>query len=370
MKNIEIPTDMKRQTRVLLLIFALCLLTVPVIVGQGYTIRFVAGTERIDRQRSGTGKNLDELANLLSECRPRLEHGHLAVRLTALQSVSERLNPVASEQALLQALALKDYLEEACCLSANTVFDILVDAQTDLNNRVIAEVVTHQPARTTASRVDKAPASRPASGVTQKEHAATVPTAALATAALPPSRPVYRDQGVGFGLSTNLLTFSGVAVNSPLYSPAPNLAAELYFARRFSARLSFAYALPYTKGDKENVFELVAFELEPRFWLRGDGSFQGLYTGVYGQYGTFDVRIREKLANNCKGSYVGVGVSVGWLQPLWQGLYAEAALQVGYRSDALDVYQYTPGEPYKQLAPYTLESFTLQGVNVSVGYRF
>lgn len=365
MKNIEIPTDMKRQTRVLLLIFAFCLLTVPVIVGQGYTIRFVAGTERIDRQRSGTGKNLDELANLLSECKSRLEQGYLAVRLTAFQNVSERLNPVAREQALLQAQALKDYLEEACCLSANTVFDLFVDARTDLNNRVIAEVVVVN--RRTRSVVEDAAPSRPATTTTPVEAIATIETAATTVA---PSHPVYRDQGIGFGLSTNLLTFSGVAVNSPLYTPAPNLSAELYFCRRFSARFSFAYALPYTKGDQENVFELVALELEPRFWLRDGGSFQGLYTGVYGQYGTFDVRIREKLANNCKGSYVGVGVSVGWLQPLWKGLYAEAGLQVGYRSDAVDVYQYTPGEPNKQLAPYTLESFTLQGVNVSVGYRF
>lgn len=342
-------------------------------VGQGYTIRFVAGTERIDRQRSGTGKNLDELANLLSECKPRLKQVHLAVRLTAFQNVSERLNPVAREQALLQARALKDYLEEACCLSANTVFDLSVDAHTDLNNRVIAEVVVVN--RQTRSVVKDTVSSRPATTATTTTTATITPVEAIvptetSAPTVAPSDPVYRDQGIGFGVSTNLLTFSGVAVNSPLYTPAPNLSAEMYLCRRFSARLSLAYALPYTKGEKENVFELVALELEPRFWLREDGSFQGLYTGVYGQYGTFDVRIREKLANNCKGSYVGFGVSVGWLQPLWKGLYAEAGLQIGYRSDALDVYEYIPGEPYKELAPYTLDSFTLQGVNVSVGYRF
>ena len=61
---------------------------------------------------------------------------------------------------------------------------------------------------------------------------------------------------------------------------------------------------------------------------------------------------------------------MGWLQPVWRGFYAEAGIQAGYRSDTVDVYDFTPGSAYKKLGTYTLNSFTLQGVNLSVGYRF
>lgn len=368
---------MKRQTRLLMLLFAFSLVVLPRAMGQSYTVRFAPGTERIDRGRGSTGRNLDELSTLISTNKPRLEGGVLAVRLTALQDVTERQSARSRELALQQALALKDYLEEACCLGEGTVFDIHVDARTDLNNRVIAELIAYRPARSAsgttsvaravASGVEDATPSGSSSATTSASVATTTGKTASAS---PSSSSAYRAKGVGVGLSSNILTFSGVAVNSPLYSPAPNLAAELYFCCRFSTRLSLAYALPYKKGDKENVFDLFSLSVEPRVWLLNGGRFSGLYAGVYGQYGTFDVRIREKLADNCQGSFVGAGLSLGWLQPLWKGLYAEAGLRVGYRSDVLDVYEYTPGEPYRQLAPYTLESFTLQGIDLSIGYRF
>jgi len=91
---------------------------------------------------------------------------------------------------------------------------------------------------------------------------------------------------------------------------------------------------------------------------------------VYGQYGNFDVRIKEKLEDNSTGSFYGGGISVGWLQPIWQGFYLEAGLQAGYRSDTVDVYEFISGSANKKLATYTLNSFTLQGMNLSVGYRF
>lgn len=381
MYNKEITTEMKRLTRLFGLLFTVWLLAASA-AAQSYTIRFAAGTERIDRGRAGTGLRLDELTDRLSDCKPRLERGGLMVRLTALQNVVDRLDPEARAQALQQALALKEYLISACCLAETTVFDITVDAQTDLNNRVIAEVVAASPGvgettRTTHPHTETvaASASRPASTVKQSQSAGqsvSAPAGKETSKALPvvPSRPVYCDEGVGFGVKTNVLLFAGVVGNGPMYSPAPNLAVEMYFLRRFSAQLSFAYGMPYSKGDKNNVFELMGVEVEPRVWLRGDGSFRGLYGGLYVQYGTFDVRVKEELADNCSGSYMGVGLSVGWLQPIWKGFYAEAGVQAGYRSDAVDVYEFTPKKANKRLAGYTLTSFTLQGLNLSVGYRF
>ncbi|MCD8137461.1 MAG: DUF3575 domain-containing protein [Parabacteroides gordonii] len=172
------------------------------------------------------------------------------------------------------------------------------------------------------------------------------------------------------GVKTNVLLLAGLLPDGSMYSPVVNVAAEVYFRERFSAQLSFAYAMPYHKGDKNDLFSVTGFVVEPRWWLRGDGSFRGLYAGVYGQYGSFDVRIKEELEDNCTGSFYGGGISAGWLQPVWRGFYAEAGVRVGYRSDAVDVYSYTTGSPYKKEASYTLNSFTLQGFSLSVGYRF
>ena len=139
---------------------------------------------------------------------------------------------------------------------------------------------------------------------------------------------------------------------------------------RFSAQVSFAYAMPYNKGDQYNLFSMTCLEVEPRWWLWGDSRFRGLYAGVYGQYGSFNVRIKEELEDNSTGLFYGAGISVGWLQPIWRGFYVEAGLQAGYRSDTVDVYEFIPGSANKKLATYTLNSFTLQGMNLSVGYRF
>lgn len=352
---------MTRQTRLLGLLFAVWMVAA-VATAQSYTVRFAPGTERINRALAGTGKNLDELTDLLITYRPRLEQGTLAVRLTALQNVVDRFDEDARAQALQQAMALKRYLVSTCLLDETVVmFDIEVDARTDLYDRVIAEVVrVSSPAGTarTSQRTPSAPKRIPSKD--WKKRPATAKTS---------SRPIYRDGGLGFGVKTNVLMFAGIAANGPMYTPAPNLAAEVYFASRFSAQLSVAYAMPYNKGNKNNLFELMAFSLEPRFWLFGDGSYRGFYGGVYAQYGTFDVRIKEELEDNCMGSYMGGGLSVGWLQPLWRELYIDAGARVGYRSDAVDVYEFS-SKGNKRIASYTLNSFTLQGINLSIGYRF
>ncbi len=352
--------------------------------GQSYTIRFVKGTERFDNGNR-TEINLSELVYALSGQRRQLEAGGLAVRLNALQNVADRFDPDARALAFAQAQALKYYLAETCGLAGN-VFDIHIDARTDLDNRVIVEVVAsaesiisppteedmepfreryigqkEQKRQKEEKKQEEKNQEVEMVDKKQTEKAETVVKAAPAPFLL---------GTVGIGIKTNALLLAGLLPDGSMYSPVLNAAAEVYFMDRFSAQLSFAYAMAYNKGAKTNLFSMSGFVVEPRWWLRGDGSYRGLYAGVYGQYGTFDVRIKEEFEDNCTGSFYGGGVSVGWLQPVWRGFFAEAGLQVGYRSDAVDVYDYTPGSAYKRLATYTLNSFTLQGFSVAVGYRF
>lgn len=364
---------MKERTRFTGLVALLWLMAVTAL-GQSYTIRFVKGTDRIDRQDSRTADNLGELVSRLSDCRQQLERGRYVVGLTALQNVVDRYDPAAKSLSQAQAVALREYLTETCCLDGAALFEMSVDARTDLDNRVIVEL-KRQPVMTNQQSIVSPPSEEDMEAFRGKK---TAEKSEQASAAPKTKTPVASVSGrnhfllgnIGLGVKTNALLFAGLLPDGSMYSPVVNVAAEVYFRERFSAQLSFAYAMPYHKGDKNNLFSLTGFVVEPRWWLLGDGSFRGLFAGVYGQYGSFDVRIKEELEDNCSGSFYGGGISAGWLQPVWRGLYAEAGIQVGYRSDAVDVYSYTPGSSYKKEASYTLNSFTLQGFNLSIGYRF
>jgi len=375
---------MKQRTRFSGLLVILCLLALTA-TGQSYTIHFIKGTERINHQRLQTANNLEELITLLSDCRHQLATGEYTVSLTALQSVSRRYDPAARELAIRQATFLQEYLTGSCCLDDPDLFKIDVDARTDLDNRVIVElrkrrtITRRQPAASSPSKKGTEQPGKQRTGteqagtkVVKKTKAKSTSESTVTKTTVASTMPANRFLlgSVGIGVKTNALLFAGLLPDGSMYSPVANGAVEVYFMDRFSAQVSFACAMPYNKGDKYNLFGMVNLEVEPRWWLWGNSRFNGLYAGVYGQYGDFDVSIKEKLEDNSTGSFYGGGISVGWLQPLWRGLYVEAGVQAGYRNDTVDVYEFTPGKPYKRLGTYTLNSFTLQGINLSVGYRF
>ncbi|KKB59405.1 DUF3575 domain-containing protein [Parabacteroides gordonii] len=353
---------MKQRTRFSGLLAILCLLAFTA-AGQSYTIHFIKGTERINHQRLQTADNLEELITLLSDCRHQLSTDEYTVSLTALQSVSKRYDPAARELAMRQATFLQEYLTGSCCLDDPDLFELDVDTRTDLDNRVIVEVRKH-PVVTEQQKVVAEQAQ------TKKMKTVTEPASKPAPTKTTAPANHFLWGAVGLGIKTNALLFAGLLPDGSMYSPVANAAAEVYFMDRFSAQVSFAFAMPYNKGDRYNLFSMTCLEVEPRWWLWGDSRFRGLYAGVYGQYGSFNVRIKEKLEDNSTGLFYGAGISVGWLQPVWRGFYVEAGLQVGYRNDAVDVYELIPGSGTRKLATYTLNSFTLQGMNLSVGYRF
>lgn len=368
---------MKHRTRFFGLLAVLCLLAVTA-TGQSYTIHFIKGTERINHQRLQTADNLEELTTRLSDCRHQLATGEYTVSLTALQSVSKRYDPAARELAIRQATFLQEYLTGSCCLDDPDLFQLDVDATTDLDNRVIVElrkhpvVVKKQPTVSKPSGKEMKPSDKQQVAMKQaetEEPKAVVKTTS-ASAKTTASANRFLLGSVGLGIKTNVLLFAGLLPDGAMYSPVANGAVEVYFMDRFSAQLSFAYATPYYKGDEYNLFSLSGLTVEPRWWLWGGSRFSGLYAGVYGQYGSFNVRIKEKLEDNSTGLFYGGGISVGWLQPIWRGFYAEAGVQAGYRRDIVDVYEFTPNSTNKKLATYTLNSFTLQGMNLSIGYRF
>ncbi len=150
---------MKQRTRFSGLLAILCLLAFTA-AGQSYTIHFIKGTERINHQRLQTANNLEELITLLSDCSHQLSTGEYTVSLTALQSVSKRYDSAARELAMRQATFLQEYLTGSCCLDDPDLFELDVDARTDLDNRVIVEVKKHP---VVTKRLPKKIWNRPAS---------------------------------------------------------------------------------------------------------------------------------------------------------------------------------------------------------------
>ena len=252
---------MKQRTRFSGLLAILCLLAVTA-AGQSYTIHFIKGTERINHQRLQTANNLEELTVLLSDCRHQLATGEYTVSLTALQSVSKRYDPAARELAMSQATFLQEYLTGSCCLDDPDLFELDVDARTDLDNRVIVELWKHpvvaqkqsvvtqkQPVVSKSSEKDMKPS------VKQKAATEQARTKKVKTVAEPVPEPASKPAlksvpekttapanrfllgSVGLGIKTNALLFAGLLPDGAMYSPVVNAAVEVYFMDRFSAQV-------------------------------------------------------------------------------------------------------------------------------------
>ena len=118
-----------------------------------------------------------------------------------------------------------------------------------------------------------------------------------------------------FSIKTNLYALSGMTPGFSHTSFTPNLSAEFFFAGRWSAVASAAYA-DWSYGNGRSYWGISAYRLEPRFWLRSGGVYHLFYVGVYGQSGDFDNRSTSdsRLSSgtgNCTGTYLEGGVSAG-----------------------------------------------------------
>ena len=174
-------------------------------------------------------------------------------------------------------------------------------------------------------------------------------------------------------VKTNLYTWAGMTPDFDYTAFTPNLSAEFFFARRWSAVASAAYAdWDYDSGKCH--WGVSAYSLEPRFWVNGDGCYRWCYVGIYGQLGDFDNRSVDsgRIAGgtaNCTGTYWEGGLSVGCYILLDAHWGIEAGLRGGYR--ASDANAYDVEMPYYYFNRNFRENhFGVTGVNISISYRF
>lgn len=174
-------------------------------------------------------------------------------------------------------------------------------------------------------------------------------------------------------VKTNVYTWAGMTPDFEHTAFTPNLSAEFFFARRWSAMASAAYADWDYDGGKCH-WGLSAYSVEPRFWVNGDGRYRWCYVGVYGQLGDFDNRSADggRMSDgtaNCTGTYWEGGLSVGCYFLLDAHWGVEAGLRGGCRSSDVNAYDVENAYHYFD-RNFRKNHFGVTGVNISISYRF
>lgn len=189
-----------------------------------------------------------------------------------------------------------------------------------------------------------------------------------------PKRQKEREKGVYLpvaAIKTNLLGFAGVIPPSTMTDPIFNLSAELFFAKRFSL-MAEGFKAPISDNtdiNSQDWYKVSGAILEGRLYIGKTSLFKGLFAGVYGLYGDFDIRDVSVDEKGKTGNYTGAGLSIGYALPLYRGFTLEAGIRAGYRSDKYDTYVVNNGGFYISES-LTNSEFGLTSYNIGISYRF
>lgn len=161
-----------------------------------------------------------------------------------------------------------------------------------------------------------------------------------------------------FGVGVNALTSLALI---------PSMQLDAYFSDRFSAIVEGFYSKwSYVPDYKFNI-SMISPEL--RFYPMGKRkAFEGLYVGLYGSYGQYNMRWDSR--TGYQNDFISAGLSLGYVLPLGgSGFYMEAGLSAGYISQWGEKYLYHQGDNY-HVEPYSrTDAFYPTKVKVSFVYR-
>jgi len=185
--------------------------------------------------------------------------------------------------------------------------------------------------------------------------------------------PIHRPSSVLFSLKTNLLSWAGIIPEGKMASFRPNLALELFFARRWSLSASGEYS-HWQGGTDSEFWGISGYSLEPRLWLLGDGTYRWLFLGAYGQLGDFDYQPcpdgdTGRTGTSITGTYWSAGLVLGLYLRLSRHWGVEASVRGGYRDASGKAYDYEPPHAYYHKdAPS--DRWGVTGLNFSLTYRW
>lgn len=200
-------------------------------------------------------------------------------------------------------------------------------------------------------------------------------------------QPVSRSDAapVLMAVKTNLLPWCTVApsillgtgdVKMQTGSFMPNVELEWYFSKRWSVAVSGMYSDFSYKDKTRDRWAVSEISVEPRVWPLRSGEFSWLSTGLFGEYGDFDVRGSDidpdkELLYGRTGRFWTMGASINCLIPLGKGFCVEGSVRTGYRS-TFDgkKYRYDKIDDKNYLETRFSSTGFMVGLKVSLVYRF
>lgn len=121
-----------------------------------------------------------------------------------------------------------------------------------------------------------------------------------------------------FALKTNMLGYAVLM---------PNIEAEWMFVDRWSAALEVQGAW-YSKTPPHKVYRIATIMPEVRYWVIEHSRWHGMYVGVFGGVGEYDLSKGKKSGHEGEGGMAGL--SVGYMWPISKHLSLEAGIGAGY----------------------------------------
>lgn len=123
-----------------------------------------------------------------------------------------------------------------------------------------------------------------------------------------------------------------LAARTNLLVPALNIGLEVPIGNRWSVGAEYYYPWIWPAPDNRNCFELLAWNLEGRYWLGKERTtaqrLQGHALGLYAGGGYYDV---ERNFKGHQGEFVDVGIDYTYAMPVAKGkLHFEFSVGLGY----------------------------------------
>ncbi len=172
-----------------------------------------------------------------------------------------------------------------------------------------------------------------------------------------------------FGIKTNLFYWAGITPELKHRDFIPNIELEWYFNRHWSLNVDGAYVYTHNYNNDQEQWGVSSIAMEPRFWLNGSNCFTGIYVGVYGLIGQFDVKLNTISEYGHTGDFHEGGISLGYYLPLSSRWGIEVGGRFGYRAVRGDIYRYVYPVHFYYDSSYTQNGLKLTGIRLLLTYR-
>lgn len=186
-----------------------------------------------------------------------------------------------------------------------------------------------------------------------------------------PDRPIKpRKKMFLFGVKTNLYSLAGFTLEEGRTTFMPNLEIEVFPFPHWSLSASLLYA--YRDFSQSEFWGVSAYTIEPRFWFGSNRKYHGLYMGLYGRAGDFDIRrdVQNGVTmNNRTGSYYESGITAGYALAITPRWILEAGIAGGYRHAGTKVYEVNQDKHYF-IKNEAVNKLKLTEIRLNIGYRF